>query len=1013
MAPSATPESRILVRRMKVVIRPLAAIAASVFSAGAVALPVAAQTPMAAVSESVQTQNDDVVLDLSVHDWRNRPVLNLRPEEISITDNGVPAKLRTLHLVNGKEMDEPLITLLFDRPGLPAVKKKSVEDSLFGGSASAARETSRRLRDAGTRFLKGVPGSGFQVAVADVWGRLQIEQEFTTDRKQINQAVLAAVKPEPVGTRVEENTVEQHLVQIAKTGQSASGAAASTHERALARSMYAAMQTSSHIAKDQHLSRSLACLMALVESQQSLPGRKAIVYFVPDSEANVGSGDGLNKDSHAQDAMHSIIGAANRAGVNIYVVVPDQPVDDDALATVLAFGAMGATYSSASVDITGGGNPMMGADNGMYAMATTASSATKHSNMESSAGDDLNELARQTGGDVFNSGVGMSKGVKGLIRGLTTYYEASFVPSSDVQDGSFHTTAFRTTRKGLRMRAQTGYLALPPSAGITTAPQPFELPLMALLKQTQLRGEIDYRAEVLNMGHQEEGSVNLLALEVPVSALSVHEDSSTHLDSAHLSVLATIEDSTGTQIERFSEEIARRWEAGSGSGTAPGFISFQRSFAAPAGKYVLSTAIIDKNSGKAAARRQAFEVSQSHAVPELSDMMVVRRIAPADVGDAEPDLLWRGNERVEPNLYGQLGTGVHNVSVFFLADLDPKLEEPATFKLEVLRDGVPLKGKPLISTLKAGAESSSVLQSFAISSAEDGQYEVRATLTQGGKASVKTGEFVLTGNEETMAASGTGTAPIRLDPPGLAVAAHAADRPGPEDLTRILADVRKNAIDYGDSLPDLICQQTTNRFIDARGDGDWRPRDSIVEVLTYVNHRESRTVLGGEQNHQKQDAEHVLELGMISTGEFGVALSNLFKPESKAEFTWKETGTLRDDPVEVFEYRVEPENSSFALTVPTNSVKVGYHGEVYIDRTTHGVKSVTMLADETPKKFPIRRAAVRIDYDYVAINDHDYLLPVSAQVVAGEGSNTLERNDLSFSNFRKFGSSARILGVTP
>ncbi len=477
-------------------------------------------------------------------------------------------------------------------------------------------------------------------------------------------------------------------------------------------------------------------------------------------------------------------------------------------------------------------------------------------------------------------------------------------------------------------------------------------------------------------------------------------------------MLATIEDNTGTEVERFSEDIARRWEAGKGSGTAPDVISFERSFSAPPGKYVLATAIIDRNSGNAAARRQTFEISASRALPELSEMMVVRGIEPAAV-EGEPDLLWRGNERVEPNLYGQLPAGVHNLSVFFLARTDPKSQAPATVKLEVLHDGVPLKGKPLTATLKAGSESNSVLQSFAISSAEDGEYEARATLTQGEKSTESASKFTLTGGTAEIASVGPGAAPLRVDPPGLMAAAHTADRPDAQELERILADVRKNAMDYGDSLPNLICQQTTNRFIDARGDGDWRAKDSIVEVLTYVNHQENRTVAGGEQNHLKQDPEHVLELGMISTGEFGLTLSNLFKPASKAEFTWKETGTLHDEAVEVFGYRVEPENSSFSLTVPTSSIKVGYSGEVYVDRSTHGVKSITMIADDVPKKFPIRRAAIRVDYDYVAINDHDFLLPVSAQVVAGQGGSLLERNDLEFSNFRKFGSSARIVGTGP
>ncbi len=464
-----------------------------------------------------------MVLDLAVRDRRNRPIFDLRPEEVSITDNGAPAKLTGLQLVNGKQKSEPLITLLFDRPGMPASKRKS-RDLLFGGSASGARVTSQRLRDAAERFLRAFPSDGFDFSVVDVWGRLQIEQEYTEDHKAINQAVLAAVKPAVYGTRVAANAVEQRVVQVAKTGQDAKGTAASTRERTLARTMYEAMQTSSHISKDQHLSLSLSCLLALVESQQSLPGRKAVVYFAPDTEASADSESGSSKDSRAKDAVHSIIGAANRAGVTIYVVLPDEPGDDDALETLLAISGMSA--GSGVVDITAAGNPFMGSDNGMFANATTAS---KKQNTDA-ADDDLNQLARQTGGDVLNAGHAMSRPVKDLMRGLTNYYEASFVPASNVEDGSFHTTAFRTTRKGLRMRAQTGYLALPPNAGITETPQPFELPLMALLRRPKVPNDVDYRAAVLNMGHEDEDSVNLMALEVPVSALTVHEDTSTHLE---------------------------------------------------------------------------------------------------------------------------------------------------------------------------------------------------------------------------------------------------------------------------------------------------------------------------------------------------------------------------------------------------------------------------------------------------------------------------------------------------
>jgi len=372
-----------------------------------------------------------------------------------------------------------------------------------------------------------------------------------------------------------------------------------------------------------------------------------------------------------------------------------------------------------------------------------------------------------------------------------------------------------------------------------------------------------------------------------------------------------------------------------------------------------------------------------------------------------------GDQRVRPNLYGQLPPGVHNFSVFFLAHTDPNAHEPATVKVEVLHDGIPLKGVPLTTTLKAGAEFYPVLKNFSISSAADGQYQVRATLTQGGKSAQTIGEFSLAGEGMHHTTGGLGEAELTVDPSGLAEAEQSIGRPDPAEVEGILADVRRNAIDYGNALPNLICQQTTARSLDTRGDGNWKHKDTIAEVLTYVNHEENRTLVGGEANHAKKDPTERTDVGMISAGEFGEVLTGIFKPDSKAEFTWQGTSTLRDDAVDVFDYRIKRANSSFSLNNVSRSVMAGFHGRIYVDRATRGVRSVTMITDDVPDNFPIRKAAVRVDYEYVAINDHDYLLPVTAQVVVSRNGNMLERNDLEFSNFRRFGSTVRIIASQP
>ena len=994
-----------MLRAMKAKIRIGTAMATITFNIGAALL--VSQAPPATGQVNLESAVDPVLLDLAVRDRHNRPILDLKPEEVTIADNGKQAKLTDLRLVNGEQRDEALITLIFDRPGMEDSQRGS-EDSLFAPPASVARETSKTLRREASRFLSAFPAGGYQFAVVDAWGRLQVQQEHSANRKATEESVLAAVQPELYGTKVEANVVERRLAQLAKTGQDSTGAAVSVRERALARSMYSALRTSSRIVKDQHLSPMQACLLALVEAQQSLPGRKAIVYFKSIEEGSGDRYDRSDKDSHAKDALKSIIGAANRAGVSIYVVLPYVLQD-----AVQPFALSSADMAGGLAQLNAGplAAPTQGAvaavNLNYFGMAASAGSASKN---DRNAQEDMDMLAKQTGGDVLIGSGHMTGPVRNLVRSLTTYYEASFVPPSGVKDGTFHTTAFNTSRKGLRMRTRTGYLAMPPNAGITDPVQPFEVPLMAMLKRQQLPADVDYRAGVMQMEHMDESNVDLLALEVPVSEVQVRTDTSTRLSSAHVSVLAAIDDSTGTQIERFSEDIVRRWPAGSTAGTTPAFISFERSFAAPPGAYVLETAILDNNSGKASAKRQTFKVSDSRSVPELSDLMVVREIEPADSGSSETDLLWRGERRVLPNLYVELPQGAHKVSVFFLAHTDPKSQAPANVKLEVLRGGLPLKGQPLTSMLRAGGEFSPVLSTFTVTSAADGKYEVRATLIQGEKSAEKTGEFVLTGEGEHIANGGTtptGDAPTAIDPPGLEAVEQTTDRPTQEELDRILEDARKNALDYRDRLPNLICQQTTQRLSDPNEKGDWRLENTIVEVLSYVNHEETRTLIGVKSAGDMPE----MRINMSSSGEFGESLAGIFRLESKARFTWKETGTLRGEPAEVFEYRVEQANSDFSLANPEAMVMVGYHGRVYIDRATHEVKNFTMFTDEQPKRFTVRKAAIRVDYDYVAINNHDYLLPVSAQVVTKVSGDLLKRNDLTFSNFRRFGSNARILGA--
>jgi hypothetical protein len=86
---------------------------------------------------------------------------------------------------------------------------------------------------------------------------------------------------------------------------------------------------------------------------------------------------------------------------------------------------------------------------------------------------------------------------------------------------------------------------------------------------------------------------------------------------------------------------------------------------------------------------------------------------------------------------------------------------------------------------------------------------------------------------------------------GLAIAAAAqtasavdSGPPAPDAAQekKILADAAQYAANHEESLPNFICTQTTQRFVDFTGQGGFHSVDLIVERLTYFDHRENYRV---------------------------------------------------------------------------------------------------------------------------------------------------------------------------
>ena len=88
---------------------------------------------------------------------------------------------------------------------------------------------------------------------------------------------------------------------------------------------------------------------------------------------------------------------------------------------------------------------------------------------------------------------------------------------------------------------------------------------------------------------------------------------------------------------------------------------------------------------------------------------------------------------------------------------------------------------------------------------------------------------------------------------------------------------------------------------------------------------------------------------------------------------------------------------------------VGAHGLLYIDAATGGVRRITLEADKIPAACLIHFVGMMVDYEFVTIGTHEYLLPVRAAVSVKRGNKRTELNEISFRNYRRFASQAKVV----
>jgi hypothetical protein len=243
------------------------------------------------------------------------------------------------------------------------------------------------------------------------------------------------------------------------------------------------------------------------------------------------------------------------------------------------------------------------------------------------------------------------------------------------------------------------------------------------------------------------------------------------------------------------------------------------------------------------------------------------------------------------------------------------------------------------------------------------------------------------------------------------------DASAPADSVRLRAPspdaplierARYAALQFSQKLPNFICEEYMARY-GQRGQ-DKRLLDIVSAEVTYNNGQESYRNVKIDQHPTDKGIQGLN--GSWSVGEFASTLLDLFSPYTDAQFQSRGASPISGLDAQVYDFRVQSENSHWRVQAESQTLRPAYKGSVWVDPATARVLRIEMQATDMPSDFPMDTVESAVDYSYVTIAGNSVLLPVHAESLGCEGgSPACSHNIIDFRNYHEFKVNTKILGA--
>lgn len=706
-------------------------------------------------AQPIRVTAREVMVDLVVHDQHGKLVRKLDPADVALYEDGVRQEIRSLRLVDGKDVRRAPTQAATPEPqpaGAAPAKPPAPSGMLSLHTVNLvclvfqdlSPDTRQAAFQAALEFLndelkpntmigvfslsdRGVqpvaPFSGnratlvraIQMAAAGQVSTLSSSQQLFTAmglQSELTMTLPAGALPAQAGTggttaappssfSVDDAGLGSTLDASMATGEAAAAAQNPLGRRNMAYERVVA-------------TRELHALRWLVEQLKPLPFRKTVLLLSP----------GITRPASELDYWQNTLKIANQASIVFYAVEITGPTTQSplapALATMRRVRGLSQQQGAAPPLIDPAGAAMdraQEADLIQYATIT----ANTHASLE--------DLVQSTGGFLITD---WSKHmIERVMDDVETHYQLTYHPASDIDDGRYHRIEVKLARKNLSVEARNGYFAAPaPDGGEAAALQ--EIAGLRALNATPPPHDFDYRAQALRYRSPNGAPEFEIAFDIPFAGLASVDDASSGRRRWHASLLALVKDATGQIVEQMNSDSPMDVPKAEADSTRTGRILFARALTLPAGHYTVETATVDWLSGRTSTARFAIDCT-ARGGAELSSIALVRRMDSGAGADAATDPLAYQGKRIYPSLFTDLASGGEQY-LYFVAYPDPANAAKPQLRAQLL-----LNGRLVANQTSAlpPADSSGAIPVLIQAAGRPGTHEMRFILSQGSESSTE------------------------------------------------------------------------------------------------------------------------------------------------------------------------------------------------------------------------------------------------------------------------------------